>query len=96
MDELFTVHNGKPDIGARAQLSLACLPTKPEVRRLCSTVQANKAPGPDGLIPDLLKVDPDATADILHHFFFKMATVREEPLMSKGTISMDSFEGGGS
>ena len=93
MDELYTVHHGRPDFGAHAQLSRDCVTTKPELRRLCSTVQAHKAPGPDGLIPDLFKVDPDATADILHPFFLKMATLREEPLMSNGTISTDLFNG---
>ena len=57
---------------------------------------AGKAPGPDGLIPDLLKISPTVSADIVHPLLFKWAATKSEPMMAKGSIATDLYKGSGS
>ena len=55
-----------------------------------------RPPGPDGLIPDLLKISPTVSADIVHPLLFKWAATKSEPMMAKESIATDLYKGSGS
>lgn len=95
-DKLVARHRNWQPHANVGPLSLKCVPSKLGVRPCCSSIAAGGAPGPDGFIPDCIKLDPTIFTELLHPLLFKMATMREEPLMSKGTVAANLFKGSGS
>ena len=53
-----------------------------------------KATGPDGPSFDLMQLAPDATVDLLHPLFVKVALGSREPLMWKGGWQVALHKGG--
>ena len=47
-------------------------------------------------VPDIVIIDPEASADVIHPYLLKLATASGEPFMAKGTLSSDLYKGSGS
>ena len=70
-----------PAPGAR---SLDELPTRYEVEQTLRTLQPGKAPGPDGLPPDLFHHGSATLVDAVHDIYSKAAWWATGPIQSKG------------
>ena len=63
-----------PDIlPAEADLPVECgTPTKQEIKKAIRQMKSGKAPGPDNIPAEALKVDVEETTELLHPLFVKM------------------------
>ena len=95
-DELVSVHNSRTHHADIETLSLGCVPSKHSLRWVISAVHGNRPPGPDGMVPDDVSIDPATSSNMLHPFMLELATAREEPFMAKGTLATDIYKGSGS
>ena len=54
-------------------------PSKAEIVRALKQLKNGKAAGPDGIPPEVLKIDPITTAEMLHPLFLKIWEVERVP-----------------
>ena len=93
--DLADIHNSRAPHDQIELFALAHVPSKHQLRGIMSSVNSGRAPGPDGLILDLVTIDPMVSADILYPFAMKLATAREEPNVAKGAIESDLHDAAG-
>ena len=74
----------------RSPISQHCqlheLPTRCEIEQTLRSLQAGKAPGPDGLPSDIFRLAPTILVGAVHDLYSKAAWWASEPIQAKGGI----------
>eukprot|EP00969_Alexandrium_andersonii_P262115 11587619-Alexandrium_andersonii.AAC.1 len=65
-------------------VSELCVPSAQFIKSRCAQLNVHKKWGPDLIAPGALKIDPEASAELLHPLMAKVASFGHEPLSWHG------------